>query len=195
MENKIGTIRTFETPNFRVVVDAIEDFDVDLSWDEDGSTRAGLESGNLIAFCARARVFLKSSPWQELAADYLGGCIYKSLAEFADHRECGIANRKRIEREGRFQIYRKARPHEHCLSASDKLKKRGFATRERAEVWARQNATEPYEIFEAGKCGSYFAGMISESIKEARKNFAGMKQSLAAVRLRTETETQKQEGN
>lgn len=172
MQSKIGTIREFKTQNFHVVVDAVEEFDLDLSWDEDGSTRRGLENGTLIAFCARARVFLRG---KEIASDYLGGCIYKSLAEFEDHRECGKQNRETIRREGRFQIYRKNRPYQSCLSKTDKLKSRGFATRERAEAWAKANAKEAYEIFETGKCGSYFAGMVSEVCKEARKAIADLK--------------------
>jgi len=170
--SKIGTIREFKTKNFHVVVDAVEEFDLDLSWDDDGSTREGLENGTLIAFCARARVFLRG---KEIASDYLGGCIYKSLEDFADHKECGKQNRETIRREGRFQIYRKARPYPSCLSASDKLKKRGFSTRERAEAWAKTHAKEAYEIFETGKCGSYFAGMVSEVCKEARKAVSKLK--------------------
>jgi hypothetical protein len=163
---KIGTIREFKTKNFHVVIDAVEECDLDLSWDEDGSTRKGLENGTLIAFCARARVFLRGS---EIAKDYLGNCIYKSLEDFADHKECGRQNRARIKREGRFQIYLKDRPYQSCLSKTDKLRKRGFATRERAEAWAKANAKEAYEIFETGKCGSYFAGMIATVCSEARK--------------------------
>jgi hypothetical protein len=181
----LGTIREFETENFRVVVDAIEETDLDLSWDEDGSQRDGLESGRLIAFCARARVILKETG-QELGSDYLGECIYESLEAFEDHRECGIQNRRRIKQEGRFQIYRKARPYPSCLTASDKLKKRGLATREKAEEWARANATEPWEVFETGKCGSYFADMIGSSIKEARKEFARMQQTVCGLKLRKE---------
>jgi hypothetical protein len=146
--SKIGTIREFKTKNFHVVVDAVEEFDLDWSFDEDGQTRRDLENGSLIAFCARARVFLRG---KEIASDYLGGCIYKSLEDFEDHLECGRENRARLKREGRYQIYRKARPYEHCLSATDKLKKRGFATRERAEAWAKANAKEAYDIFETGK--------------------------------------------
>src|SRR6266404_1369086 len=172
MQNKIGTIRECKTQNFHVVVDAVEEFDLDLSWDENGSTRRGLENGTLIAFCARARVFLRG---KEIASDYLGGCIYKSLEDFADHKECGKQNRETIRREGRFQIYRKARPYPSCLSASDKLKKRGFATRERAEAWAQANTKEAYEIFETGKCGSYFADMVATVCEEARKAVAELK--------------------
>lgn len=181
MSTKLGTIREWKTQNFHVVVDAIEEEDLDLSWDEDGSTRAGLESGSLIAFCARARVFLRGL---EVASDYLGNCVYKSLDDFQDHKECAAENRKRIRRYGRFQVYRQNRPYEHCLSNSDKLKSRGFSTRERAERWALQHAKEPYQIFETGKCGSYFAGMVSEVIKQARKELATLKD----VRIRAAKE-------
>ena len=170
--SKIGTIREFKTKNFHVVVDAVEEFDLDLSWDEDGSTREGLENGSLIAFCARARVFLRG---KEIASDYLGGCIYKSLEDFADHKECGKQNRATLKREGRFQIYRKARKYESCLLPTDKLKKRGFATRERAEAWANSKQKAAYEIFETGKCGSYFADMIGTVCQEARKELQNMK--------------------
>ena len=170
--HKLGTIREFKTQNFHVIVDAVEEQDLDLSWDDSGETRKGLEDGSLIGFCARARVFLRG---MEVASDYLGGCVYKSLDDFQDHKECAAENRKRIAREGRFQIYRKARPHEHCLSVSDKLRPRGFATRERAQAWARANAHEAFDIFETGKCGSYFADMVRTVISEARKEVASMK--------------------
>jgi hypothetical protein len=169
----LGTIREFKTKNFRVLVDAIEDWDVDLSFDETGETERRLENGTLISFAARARVFFRPTG-QELGRDYLGGCIYESLDAFQDHRECGLQNRRRLKQEGHFQIYRKNRPYESCLSASDKLKKRGLATREKAIAWAQANATEAWEVFETGKCGSYFADMISTAITRARKALAGM---------------------
>jgi hypothetical protein len=162
----LGTIREFNTARFRVVADAIEDYGIDLSYDEDGSIRRKLERGDLISFTARVRVFFEDA---EIGSNYLGGCVYESLKAFEDHRECGAQNRKLIKQEGRFQIYRKARPYEHCLSASDKLKKRGLATREKAEVWATANAKEPWQVFETALYGSCFADMISQAIAEARK--------------------------
>ena len=167
----LGTIREFRTKNFRVVADAIEETDLDLSWDDDGSNREGIESGKYVAFVARVRVFYKG---MEVGSDYLGNCIYESLDAFEDHRECGQQNRRTIKQEGRWQIYRKNRPYESCLSAGDKLKKRGLATREKAEAWAQANAREEYQIFETGKCGSYFADMIGRAIKEARKTIGDM---------------------
>ncbi len=169
----IGNIRTFETSNFRVTVDAEYDYDTDLSFDDTGKVREQLESGELIAFQVAVTVTHKSTG-MELGSDYLGGCIYKDIEAFQDHRECGRANRRWLRRDGRFQIYRKARKYEHCLSQSDKLKKRGFATMERAEAWARAHATEAYEIKPAGQCGSYFKDMIATAIAEARKTRTGL---------------------
>lgn len=83
MTHAIGTIREFRTSNFHIIVDAIEDDDLDLSWDDDGSVRNDLNSGNLIAFCARVRVFCQGN---EISSDYLGGCVYSNLDAFQDHK-------------------------------------------------------------------------------------------------------------
>jgi len=169
----IGNIRTFETPNFTVSIDAEYDYDTDLSFDDSGDIRRQLESGDLLAFQVSATVTHKPTGTQ-LAADYLGGCIYESIQAFADHRLCGSQNRKSERREGRFQIYRTNRKYKSCLSPSDKLKKRGFATKERAESWAKTHAKEPWEVFPTGRCGSYFSDMIHTAITEARKQVAKM---------------------
>jgi hypothetical protein len=167
-QDYIGNIRTFETENFKVSIDADYDYDTDLSFDDTGEVRRKLENGDFIAFQVSCTVTHKPTG-TELGADYLGGCIFKSIEEFQDHRACGRQNRRRIRREGKWQIYRKNRPYESCLSRKDKLRKRGFATKERAESWAAANTTEPYQIFESGTCGSYFADMIHSAIAEARK--------------------------
>lgn len=83
MEYAIGTIRQFETAHFTVIVDALPEHDLDLSWDDTGDVAAGLDSGRFISFVARARVMLHG---EEIASDYLGGCVYESLDEFMDHR-------------------------------------------------------------------------------------------------------------
>lgn len=93
----LGTIREFKTAQFRVVVDALEDYDIDLSFDETGETREKLESGEYIGFCARVRVL--HDALGEVSSDYLGGCIYASLEEFEDHRMCGKETR-RLRSEG-----------------------------------------------------------------------------------------------
>ena len=168
-----SVIRQFQTENFRVVVEALPEDDLDLSWDDTGKTAERLDAGDLIAFVAHA--YVEYMPTGAiLGEDYLGNCIYKNFEDFADHRACGRANRRNHKRFGAFQVYRKNRPYESCLSQSDKLKKRGFSSRAKAEAWAKANATEAYEIFESGKCGSYFTDMISECISEARKNLAKM---------------------
>lgn len=86
----LGTIREFKTPNFIVRVTAEEELDLDLSFDDDGSVREGLESGEFIAFCVKAAVYYRG---QEVGVDYLGGCIYRSIEEFEDHREVGKQNK------------------------------------------------------------------------------------------------------
>jgi len=77
------TIRTFNTPNFTVRVEAQEDYDVDLSFDETGEVRAQIKSGELECFTVKASVEFRGS---EIATDYLGGCIYKSPRDFMDHK-------------------------------------------------------------------------------------------------------------
>lgn len=173
MRDSIGTIREFETEQFKVVIEALIEDDLDLSWDDSGEIVNKLESGDLIAFCAHSYVLHKPTG-AILGEDYLGDCIYKSLRDFADHRECARQNRHRIRRYGRYQIYRKNRPYEHCLRESDKLRKRGFSTRDKAESWAKENTHEAYEVFESGKCGSYFSDMIAQCIAEARKQLSAM---------------------
>lgn len=90
--NTIGTIREFETRHFRVIVDAVEDPDLDLSFDETGEVMDKLDSGEYIGFSARARVI--HDEHGEIASDYLGSCIYDSLSAFEDHRECAEQNRQ-----------------------------------------------------------------------------------------------------
>lgn len=168
------TIRQFHTENFRVVVEALEEDDLDLSFDETGETARKLDAGDLIAFCAHAYVEHKPTG-TILGEDYLGNCIYKDLDDFADHRACGRQNRHHLKRFGRYQIYRKARKYENILQESDKLRKRGFATKEKAETWAKENSPEAYDIHESGVCGSYFTDMIHTAISEARKKLETLK--------------------
>lgn len=78
----IETIRTIKAGRFSVRVTAVEDNDLDLSWDDDGSARAGLESGELMHFGVVATCYLDG---RELANDSLWQCIYKTPADFMDH--------------------------------------------------------------------------------------------------------------
>lgn len=70
---------TFKTARFEVGLEFGPEDDLDLSWDEDGSIRAGLESGKFFAFVARTYVKFEGATVGE---DYLGGCIYASEREF-----------------------------------------------------------------------------------------------------------------
>ena len=49
---------TFKTARFEVGLEFGPEDDLDLSWDEDGAARAGLENGALFAFVARTYVKL-----------------------------------------------------------------------------------------------------------------------------------------
>jgi hypothetical protein len=88
----LGTIREFHTANFKIVVDALEDYDADLSWDTDGSVLRDLQSGALTCFTARVRVLHKTLG--TVGTDYLGSCIYKRIEDFQDHRECAKQTRE-----------------------------------------------------------------------------------------------------
>lgn len=84
-------IWSFKTAQFRVDFDVTEDDDLDLSWDDDGSTRASLESGNCVAFVARVAVYHNG---RLVSGDMLGGCIYKNVQEFVTaHRDPDPMNR------------------------------------------------------------------------------------------------------
>lgn len=83
MTTQWDRIWTFDTARFTIKCDVAEDLDTDLSWDDDGSVRRGLDDGRLVAFQVRMSVTFDG---YELFCDYLGGCIYKSYAEFIDHR-------------------------------------------------------------------------------------------------------------
>ncbi len=87
----LGTLRTFKTKNFTVIADAVEEDNMDFSWDDDGSVAAKVNAGEYIVFCARVRVFCKG---EEIASDYLGQCIHETLESFMDHRACGRQNRQ-----------------------------------------------------------------------------------------------------
>jgi hypothetical protein len=77
----LAKIRCFSFRRFTVLVDAVEETDLDLSWDEDGTIEEGLYSGEFVAFCARVRVLLDGN---ELGTSYLGNCIYRSYEDFKE---------------------------------------------------------------------------------------------------------------
>ena len=72
-------IRTWKTARFTVNLDwAWEDFP-DLSWDDDGSVIAQLESGELGNYTFRVLV---TCDGREVGSDYLGNSIYADPEEF-----------------------------------------------------------------------------------------------------------------
>lgn len=88
-----NVMREFKTANWIVRCSAEEEQDLDLSWDEDGSIRKGIDSGKFIVFCAHVEVIHRPTG-ATLGDDYLGQCIYRSFDDFMDHRACGKQNRK-----------------------------------------------------------------------------------------------------
>lgn len=101
-----NVMREFNTENWLVRVSAEPEYHSDLSWDNTGRLRKQLESGSLIEFVAHVEVIHKPTG-AVLGEDYLGSCIYKSFADFMDHRACGKQNRKwaRQGKEGRCGSY------------------------------------------------------------------------------------------
>ncbi len=94
------TLWRFTTDRFTIVCTAEEEYDVDLSWDETGETLEKLNSGEYVVFCAKVAVYLNG---REVAAAYLGQCIYADAADFATgHRDTDPMNRN-------CSIMRKAR--------------------------------------------------------------------------------------
>lgn len=79
------TLWKFETKNFIYKFNALPDYDVDMSFDEDGTIQDDINNGLLECFMAHITVRLKQGNIL-LAEDYLGGCIYKNPLEFIDHR-------------------------------------------------------------------------------------------------------------
>ena len=65
--------------NVEILLEALEPFGFDWSWDEDGTARAAVEAGTLTAFDAKVSVQRKGV---EIGAAYLGGCVYESLEDF-----------------------------------------------------------------------------------------------------------------
>lgn len=79
----MAKIWEFKTAQFSVIFETLPEYDVDLSFDDDGSIREGLQEGLYVAFVAKVAVYYRG---REVAADYLGGCIYESPEDFMDHR-------------------------------------------------------------------------------------------------------------
>ena len=92
------TVWTFKTQRFEIGLEFGPENDLDLSWDNGGAARAGLESGALFAFVARVYVKLDGATVGE---DYLGECIYASESDFMrdiyfrDMVRCAVADARR----------------------------------------------------------------------------------------------------
>lgn len=95
--NTLEIIRRWRLPRFTVTVLALEEPDLDLSWDETGNTQEKLDRGDLVAFCACVRVTLDGHI--VLAEEFLGNCIYENYASFMDHAEAAQETR-RLRAEG-----------------------------------------------------------------------------------------------
>lgn len=81
----------FAIGRFEIRADIEPCADIDLSWDDDGETRAGLESGALEAFDTRVSVWLNGV---QIGADWLCQSIYSDPAEFfTSHRDSDPMNR------------------------------------------------------------------------------------------------------
>ena len=91
------TIWTFSTRNFCIEFAVSDDFDLNLSWGDDGTVKEGLANGKFIAFNAHVKV-VHLPTGATVGEDYLGGCIYESASDFMDHRQCGTQNRAYTER-------------------------------------------------------------------------------------------------
>lgn len=87
----IETIREFNTRNFHITVNAVEDNDLDLSFDDTGEVLRDLENGTLCAFGVVVTVYAKG---QKIGNDSLWGCIYKTPRDFMDHLGIKALSRK-----------------------------------------------------------------------------------------------------
>ena len=180
--HKLGTIREFKTQNFHVIVDAVEEDELRPIMGRNGSTRRGLEDGSLIAFTARARVFFRGL---EVASDYLGGCVYKSLDDFEDHRECGRQNRATSEARRTFpdipqgtSVYslvpqRIGQTPQAWIPYPPPCRSMGSGECERGIRHLRD-----------GQGGSYFHDMIRTVCAEARQRIRGIQETVRVREVR-----------
>jgi hypothetical protein len=88
---KLETIWEFKTKNFRIEAESVEDYDVDLSFDETGEVRRKLENGDFVSFGVVVTVYANGS---EMGESSLWGCIYEDFKSFVDHRGLRAQERK-----------------------------------------------------------------------------------------------------
>lgn len=78
----LENIYTFNTRNFSVRVDALEEPDPDFSFDDTGEAQEMIERGDWLCFSVRASVSFRGVA---IARDYLGNCIYQNFRDFRDN--------------------------------------------------------------------------------------------------------------
>jgi len=78
----LETIYTFRTRDFCVKVEAVPEYDPDLSFDESGETAEMIERGDWLCFAVRASLSFRDS---DIAEDFLGNCIYENFHDFRDN--------------------------------------------------------------------------------------------------------------
>lgn len=88
----LQTLRTFKRGDFTVTARAVEDYDIDTSFDETGEVQRKIDSGEYSVF--GVVVTVKHEQLGEVGRDSLWGCIYSSYEEFMDHKGIRALGRK-----------------------------------------------------------------------------------------------------
>lgn len=110
----IETIREFKRKNFSVVVKAMEDHDLDLSFDETGETARKIDSGELMGFGVVVEVFANGL---DVGSDSLWNCVYTNPRAFMDHFGARVYNRKLQAKENRKAKREGREPHKICCGS------------------------------------------------------------------------------
>lgn len=167
----------FSTSRFDVVYTQeieYEDTTADICDDENrAEIRRRLDTGDLQEFCAKVAVLFDG---EEVAASYLGGCIYEDGEAFIDHR--GISKPAMQER-ARRDLAKAKDDFAQEIATARRLKAKGY----RKGYWfprvanAHKDAKEARAAYvhtmrAAGHVGSYFSQMVREAIQEARQEVA-----------------------
>lgn len=95
MRNNGEQVWSFETANLKIVATMTPCDDLDLSWDDDGSVREGLESGLYQAFDTDVLIIHKATG-AELGCDSLGQSIYERPLDFISEH-LGLAAKSRAD--------------------------------------------------------------------------------------------------
>jgi len=135
-------IFTFKTKNFTVIVDAQEEtMPIDHCDTEQETARIyrRIENGELVYFCAHAYVLDQYG--NEIADDYLGGCLYKDFADFMDHKGIGL-----FAQERKLKRARSPKRKAELAGIIAKIEKRGYCY------------------------GSYFSQIVKQVCRDAREH-------------------------